>query len=349
MTLAKSAKRGVLRASSLLGALSRVRNSEWRRRRLAILCYHGVSLDDEHEWAPSFYISPELFERRMAMLRDEGYSVLPLDEAVRRLYDGTLPARAVVLTFDDGAADFRLRALPILERFGFPSTVYLTTHYCGHDRPVFGVVCSYLLWRARGRVIDGDAVVPGAGSWDLRTAAGRERALVALRTHAERGDLSTPQKDALVERLAAAFGEDHAALVRSRKLQIMSPADVGDVIRRGVHIELHTHRHRTPRDAALFRRELDDNRRRILDLGAADPAHFCYPSGVYHPSFFPWLRQAGVRSATTCESGLAAPSTEPLLLPRIIDGGHLSPIEFSGWLSGGGEILPRRTAHSPES
>lgn len=345
--LAKRAKRGVLHVGDAFGVVRHVRDSAWRRQRLAILCYHGVSLDDEHEWAPSYYISPELLTERMRLLRDGGYAVLPLDEAVRRLYEGTLPPRAVALTFDDGAADFRLRGLPILEQFGFPATVYLTTHYCGHQRPVFGVVCSYLLWKARGQVVDGGRAVDGEGTWDLRTGRGRAAALDALRAFAERNALSTADKDAVVGRLCGALGIDHAALIARRTLQIMTPDDVRDVVARGVSIELHTHRHRTPRDATLFRRELDDNRRCILQLGASDPVHFCYPSGVHHRSFLPWLRDAGVRSATTCESGLAGPATNPLLLPRIIDGGHLTSLEFQSCVSGFGEILPRRTAHAP--
>lgn len=346
--LAKTAKRSVLQVSDAIGAVRQVRDSSWRRERIAILCYHGVSFEDEHEWAPSFYISPSLLEERMQMLHDGGYAVLPLDEAVRRLYEGTLPRRAVALTFDDGSADFRLRALPILERFGYPATVYLTTHYCGHDRPVFGVVCSYLLWRGRGRVIDADSVIAGSGSWDLRTEHGRGYALSQLRMYAERERLSTAEKDRLVERLCTALGCDYGALVRQRTLQIMTPDDVRDVMNRGVSIELHTHRHRTPRDAGLFRREVEDNRRRIVELGGRDPVHFCYPSGVHHPDFFPWLRDAGVRSATTCESGLASRATDPLLLPRIIDGGHLTSLEFRSWVSGFGQMLPRRTAYLPQ-
>lgn len=37
------------------------------------------------------------------------------------------PARPVVLTFDDGYADFHERALPLLARYGFPATLFVTT------------------------------------------------------------------------------------------------------------------------------------------------------------------------------------------------------------------------------
>ena len=44
-------KRRVLGASSRLGILDGVRDSKWRQHRLLILCYHSVSMDDEHEWS----------------------------------------------------------------------------------------------------------------------------------------------------------------------------------------------------------------------------------------------------------------------------------------------------------
>src|SRR5437899_4989580 len=43
----------VLRAG---GAFDLVRDSAWRRKRLLILCYHGISLESEHLWRPRLYI-----------------------------------------------------------------------------------------------------------------------------------------------------------------------------------------------------------------------------------------------------------------------------------------------------
>src|SRR6266404_9218304 len=99
----KQATLGTLKTS---GVFSLVENSRWRQRHLLILAYHGISLDDEHQWDPSLYMAPERFTQRMQLLKDSNCTVLPLAEAVRSLYSHDLPEKCVVLTFDDGTYDF---------------------------------------------------------------------------------------------------------------------------------------------------------------------------------------------------------------------------------------------------
>jgi peptidoglycan/xylan/chitin deacetylase (PgdA/CDA1 family) len=110
----------------------------------------------------------------------------------------------------------------------------------------------------------------------------------------------------------------------------------------GIDVQLHTHRHRTPMDHQLFLREIEDNRKSIQEMTGTAASHFCYPSGRYHRAFLPWLKEAGVVSATTCERGFASRSSDQLLLPRLLDSNTLSPIEFEGWLTGVSALLPSR-------
>src|ERR1700744_415393 len=75
--------------------------SQWRAERLLILCYHGISLRDEHLWSPGLYMSPDQFASRLECIRAGGYNVLPLSTAVARLYARDLPPRSLAITFDD--------------------------------------------------------------------------------------------------------------------------------------------------------------------------------------------------------------------------------------------------------
>ena len=141
----------LFRSSRMAGIERAVGTSSWRRRRVLILGYHGVSLDDEHTWDSSLFMSPSTLRRRFEILREMGCTVLALSDAVSRLNAGTLPEQAVVLTFDDGLYDFLVHVAPLAEEFGYPVTVYLSTYYSAFPSPVFPVMLSYLLWKARGR------------------------------------------------------------------------------------------------------------------------------------------------------------------------------------------------------
>lgn len=95
-----------------------------------ILMYHSV--DDRCDPAyKRWAVSPERFAEHLAVLRDRGYEPLTVTDLVKRRQSGSLPARAIAITFDDGLADFGRHALPILERFGFASTLFVTTGYVG--------------------------------------------------------------------------------------------------------------------------------------------------------------------------------------------------------------------------
>jgi peptidoglycan/xylan/chitin deacetylase (PgdA/CDA1 family) len=308
-----------------------------------ILCYHGISLDEEHLWRPSTYISPELFGQRLETISRGGYAVLPLAEAVDRLYRKELPPRSVVITFDDGTYDFYQHAFPLLKAHGFPSTVYQTTYYCDYDRPIFNLACSYILWKQRGKVLDGGSRFDLPETMDLRTETLRQAMVTKLVTTARERNLPEAEKNQIAEDLASAVGVDYQALVAKRVLQLMNTTEIEHLAREGVDFQLHTHRHRTPMDEALFRREIRDNRRRVQSIiGAKSVNHFCYPSGLYELEFLPWLQTEGVVSGTTCDPGLATPGNNPLLLPRFVDMTQSTALEFEGWLSGAAEWIPRR-------
>ena len=93
----------------------------------------------------------------------------------------------------------------------------------------------------------------------------------------------------------------------------MTEAEVADISRRGFDVQLHTHRHRTPREESAFCQEVLENRRIIEGLTGVSATHFCYPSGDVDPVFLPWLRDLGVETATTCAVGLAKAGHDPAI------------------------------------
>jgi peptidoglycan/xylan/chitin deacetylase (PgdA/CDA1 family) len=86
-----------------------------------ILMYHRVAEPPCDPWGLAVN-----FEQQMRVLRAHRRP-LPMSEFVQRLCLGTLPDRAVGITFDDGYIDNLLNAKSILRRYEIPATFFLVT------------------------------------------------------------------------------------------------------------------------------------------------------------------------------------------------------------------------------
>jgi peptidoglycan/xylan/chitin deacetylase (PgdA/CDA1 family) len=339
----KTIKRTVLHLGRSSGVFRIVGDSEWRRSRLLILGYHGVSLEDEHEWNGALYLKPELFRARMRLIKESGCTVLSLSDAIDRLRRNDLPPRSVALTFDDGTYDFYKHVLPVLKEYGYPATLYLTTFYVSFSRPVPPGIWDYMLWKARGSVAKAPKILRCSDPLNLTNDAERGQALRNIVMHANQERLTPEQKDILSQELAATLGLNYEDLCSKRILHLLTPEEVQLVAEQGISVQLHMHHHVTPDDRNTFLRELIDNREYIQQLVRSVPHHYCYPSGRHKPEFEGWLSEAGVASATTCRGGLCMATTNPLVLPRLIGGSSLSEVEYVSWLTGVGSILPARS------
>jgi len=309
---------------------------------LRILCYHGLSLADEHEFRPMLHMRPETFRARLAAITRRGYAVLPLQDALAALRQGTLPPCAVVITFDDGFHDNYRHAIRPLREAGFPATIYVTTYHVIKETPVFRLVVLYMFWKSAQETAD-LRDVPGAGIDIVRLDGGEvmRKAMWSIIEHAEH-DGSEAERVQLAKDLGRRLGVDYVQLAAERRFSLMTMDELGRIAAEGIDIQLHTHRHRMPDDRAGLLREIEDNRAALSVVTASAARHFCYPSGVWSRHHWPWLREAGIESGATCEPGLNEPGTEPLGLKRFLDGESVSAIEFDAEITGFTELLRRR-------
>jgi peptidoglycan/xylan/chitin deacetylase (PgdA/CDA1 family) len=103
---------------------------------LPILTYHWIRVNPVPGDRLGFHLSvtPANFAHQMDFLRFAGVHTLTLGDAISALDSGKpLPPRSVVLTFDDGYADFATEATPVLRRNGLVGTVFVVSGFIGRQ------------------------------------------------------------------------------------------------------------------------------------------------------------------------------------------------------------------------
>jgi len=331
---AKNCLLGVVRATGLQAAILR---SHWRQQRLCILCYHGVSLADEHRVPSGLFLRADQFRERLLMLRAVGFNFVELDEGLRRLREGTLPEASVAVTIDDGFYGAYLHGRPILQELKIPVTVYVTTYYVDYNRPVFDVMASYLMFHPSVRPFVWPDVFPMGFSL---TRNGREHAVRLLREYAERRSLSGQGKDELLSAVADKLQLDYTDLCRRRIMHLMDRSEIKSWTE--ADVQLHTHHHRVGQTREEFTIEVQENRRILESVTGVTCRHFCFPNGLHSSEHGCWLRSLNVKSGVTCEERLASRADDPLLLPRVIDGGGSDLNALYAAAAGITQFIPRR-------
>jgi len=336
--MSKTIKIVVLYLSKWVGLFGLAR---WLTRKgLRILCYHGVSLEDEHDFGRGYlFIREEVLRERLRFLARRKFPVLTLDEALEGLRKKELPAGATVITFDDGFYSQYHLARPLLEEFSFPATFYITTYYVAKQTPIFRLVVRYMFWKSKEKNIDLTQLPPfESGSLSLEDEKETDRKMWEFIDYAE-SHLEEEKRVELCKELGRRLGVDYGRLVESRKLSLMSEKEIREMAEAGFDIELHTHRHRCPLDEEEVKKEIDQNRKVLEPLTSKPLGHLCYPSGIWSPEHFSGLRSVGVKSATTCDAGLNYENTSLLALNRFLDGNPVHQIEFEAEMYGYLEIL----------
>lgn len=311
------------------------------RRRLRILCYHGFSIGDQHEYDPILFMRKETFRERMQALHSQGYPVVSLSDGIELLKRNAVDSCQVCITIDDGWKSTFVHARPVLQEYSLPACIYVTTYYTDRQAPVFNVVIWYMLWRTKRLQVCLCGIHPEVdGDYDLtmdRRTVGQQWISTIERHFDYRA------RQSILPIIAEALDLDAVRVLEGERFQLMDTEQLQTLSRDpNIELQLHTHRHRFPTDSEeLARREVEDNRRVLEALTGKPCLHFCYPSGLYHEKHPSWLATMGIESATTCDSGTNGVDVSPLLLRRYLDRDDWSAVEFEAAVSGFLDVVQR--------
>ncbi|MCX4760892.1 polysaccharide deacetylase family protein [Streptomyces sp. NBC_01275] len=132
-----------------------------REASVPILMYHAVAAEP-NDATRALSVTPEAFAGQLAVIADRGLTPLTTADLAARWRAGRpLPARPVLLTFDDGYEGVHRHALPVLTRHGFPATLFVSTGWIRGAYDTGGGLDAMLDWRQVRELADAGVEIGG--------------------------------------------------------------------------------------------------------------------------------------------------------------------------------------------
>ena len=124
--------------------ITRDANAFSREVTVPILMYHyiePVPSNNKDQLRADLTVTPEKFEAQLKFLKERGYTSIDLYQFYGALARGDkLPAKPVVITFDDGYGDLHEYAFPLMQKYGFTGTIFMITDFTDAQKP------EYIVW-----------------------------------------------------------------------------------------------------------------------------------------------------------------------------------------------------------
>lgn len=275
---------------------------------LLVMIYHRVLaspdplLPDEPD-AAGFAAQMDLVKRL--------FTVLDLRDAVDHLERGTLPPRAMAITFDDGYANNATVAAPILKERGLPATCFVATSFLDGGR-MFNDTIIETLRRAPEQL---DLTDLSLGTYSLGDMAARRAAIPALLGKLKYLDPAQRLEaaEAVAERAGGNLPDD---LMMTRE-QVRTLPEAGMQV--GAHTMGHPILTRISRESAEA--EILGSKHELERITGRPVETFAYPNGRpqqdYNDSHVDLVRAAGFRAAVSTAWGSAHRGCDRLQIPRV--------------------------------
>jgi peptidoglycan/xylan/chitin deacetylase (PgdA/CDA1 family) len=312
-------------------------------RRLTVLAYHRVADPDDpafDAYRRNISAAPEGFREQMDYAAEHFHPV-SLEQVAAALDGGPrLPARPLLVTFDDGYRDNLTAALPVLRERGIPMTIFLATGFVGGERPFPWDLAAWCFHHTTRSEVD--LPVVGERSW----ATAGEREVVLGRWLETLKRLPEAEREEAVATLPECLGVEVPPGAFSGLC--LSWGEVRAMAADGVAFGAHTERHpiltRVPADRA--RNEVAGSKHRLEDELGTPAMAFAYPNGGrgdLDASTVRLLAETGFRLGFTLlpgpEPGWSA-RRSPLTLRRVYVHYGDYPARFAAKAQGVPRLLP---------
>jgi len=287
-------------------------------------------------------ITPDFLRATLTYVRASGIDILTLDEMQQRLRDGDTSRRFVCFTCDDGYRDNRDFALPAMQDFDAPFTVYVTSDFADGSGRLWWVALERIVAKTDSIEIEMNGV---PARFETKTLAGKEIAFEHL--HCWLRDL--PDEESVRREMTALcrrYDTDEESISRELCMswdELKSFA-ADPLVTIGSHTISHANLLHQSEDAAM--REMINCRAQIETMLQRPAPHFAYPYGdrcAAGTREFALAEAAGFQTAVTTRAGVifAENGKHPLALPRVSLNGNYQDTRYLPVLTSGAPTAMR--------
>ena len=282
------------------------------KARLSVLIFHRVLPEPDALFPDE--IDASRFDELCGWLKG-WFNMLSLDDAVARIKTGTLPARAVCITFDDGYADNHNVALPILQRHGLTGTFFVATSFLDGGR----------MWN--DTVIESVRLTPlsvlqlgcplGASFADVLVSTMEEKRAAIQAIIDQLKYKPVAERAALTEQIA------QLSQVRPSTDLMMTSAEVRALRHAGMQIGAHTVSHPilATLDRSTAHAEIAESKGTLESLLGERVGLFAYPNGKpqvdYSSESVDIVRGLGFDAAVSTRWAASSAETDMFQIPRF--------------------------------
>ena len=282
---------------------------------LSILIFHRVLPKPD----PLFPGEPDAawFNQMLGWLK-QWFNVLPLDDALTRLSESRLPARAAAITFDDGYADNYHVARPLLKKQGLSATFFIATGYTDGGTMWNDVVIEAVR-SGKNKSLDLRQIQAFGNSqstiFPMATIAEKSTTILAI--------LPKIKHLPIIEREAAANAIADQIGIKTPTDLMMNAQQILEMRQSGMLIGAHTVTHPilANLNAAEVRKEISDSKIQLEALLQEEINLFAYPNGKpnfdYRAKDAAIIKELGFKAALSTAWGVVDDKSDLMQLPRF--------------------------------
>jgi peptidoglycan/xylan/chitin deacetylase (PgdA/CDA1 family) len=293
-----------------------IRAAESQQPIWLVLTYHRViSESTQDPYRLGMCVIKQTFERQIAFFK-EYFEPIQLGEGILRIQQGSsMPHRAVSITFDDGYADNLYNALPILQQYAMPATIFVTTSGLETGSPMWWDRVITALYNTS----ETELTLTDIG---LETDIAVQKLNVLHRTESVEQLLSTlwkypiEQVQIFIERLEDILHTSYKCLALP---EMMTFEQVTHLYKSGIEIGAHTisHPNLTLMTYEEIVREIRGSRQTLEALCGTEVRGFAYPSGYVNNTVIEAVKNLGFTYAVSCVRGLNRCVKDFFMIERI--------------------------------